>query len=65
MYMFDLNRPPILWAILVPIQIKPEYSNISYQQAIYQRYNRRGCESPSVYGPLGEASGKESKMSNK
>ena len=50
--MFDVNRRPILWAILLPIQIKHVHSSISYQQAIYQRYNLRGCESPSGYVPL-------------
>ena len=35
-----------------PIQIKPVYSSVSYQQATYQKYNQRGHESPSGYGPL-------------
>ena len=38
------NRPPI--------QIKPVHYSISYQQATYQIYDRRGCESPSGYGAL-------------
>ena len=38
------NRPPI--------QIKPVHSSISYQQATYQKYDRRGRESPSGYGAL-------------
>ena len=36
-----------------PIQIKPVHSSVSYQWAIYQKYDRRGHESPSGYGPLG------------
>ena len=50
--MFDLNRRPILWVICTPIQIKHVHSNVSYQQATYPRYNRRGHESPSGYSPL-------------
>ena len=42
--MFDLNRPPI--------QIKHVHCSLSYQQATYQKYDRRGQESPSGYGPL-------------
>ena len=38
------NRPPI--------QIKPGHYSISYQRATYQKYDRRGHESPSGYGPL-------------
>ena len=34
-----------------PIQIKHVHSSISYQQATYQKYDRRGQESPSGYGP--------------
>ena len=52
MYMFDLkwryDRP-----ILGPIIIKPVHSSYPYQWAIYQKYNRRGHESPSGYGALG------------
>ena len=50
--MFDLNRLPILWAIVAPIQIKVVHSSLLYQQATYQKYDRRGQESPSGYGPL-------------
>ena len=32
--------------------LKHVHSSISYQQGIYQRYDWRGCESPSGYGPL-------------
>ena len=46
MYMFDLNWQPILWAIVVPIQIK----DVLYQQAIHQKYDRNGDETPS--GPF-------------
>ena len=49
--MFDLNRQPILWAIVVPIQIKHVHSSVIYQQATYQKYDQRGHESPSGYGP--------------
>ena len=55
MYMFDLNRRynrPIVTPIVAPIHTKPVYSNISYQQAIAQKYSRRGRDSPSGYGPL-------------
>ena len=51
MYMFDLNRGPILWAIVAPIQIKDVHSSDSYQQATHQKYDRRGHESLSGYGP--------------
>ena len=52
MYMFDLNRRPILLASVAPIQIKHVHSNVAYQQATHQKYDRRGYESPSGYGPL-------------
>ena len=52
MHMFNLNRRPILWAIVVPIQIKHVYSSVSYQQANHQKYDRRGHESPSRVWPL-------------
>ena len=45
------NRP-IVPTIVPPIQIKHVHSSFSYQQAIYQKYNRRGNESPSGYGAL-------------
>ena len=45
MYRFDLNRRP-------PIKIKHVHSSIPYQQATYQKYDRRGQESPGGYGPL-------------
>ena len=54
MYMFDLNRRydlPIVLPIVVPIQIKHVHSSVSYHWAIYQKYDRRGHESPSGYGP--------------
>ena len=50
--MFDLNRWPILWPIVAPIQIKHIHSSISYQQATHQKYDRCGDELPSGYGPL-------------
>ena len=50
--MFDLNRRPIPWSI----QIKHVHSSMSYQQATLQKYDWRDDESPSGYGPLGEAS---------
>ena len=52
--MFDLNRRPILWAIVAQIQIKVVHSSLSYQQETYQKYNRHGQESPSGYGPLAD-----------
>ena len=52
--MFDLNRRPILWAIVALIQIKVVHSSLSYQQATYQKYDRHGQESPSGYGPLAD-----------
>ena len=45
MYMFDLNRRPILWAIIKPIQIKHVHSSVSYQQATGQKNNQQGHES--------------------
>ena len=51
MFMFDLNQRPILWAIVVPIQIKHVHSSLSYQQATHRKYDRRGQESPSGYCP--------------
>ena len=50
--MFDLNRWPILWAIVAPIQIKHVHSSVAYQQATHQKYDQHARESPSGYGPL-------------
>ena len=36
--------------IEAPIQIKHVHSSLSYQQATYQKYDRRGQESSSGYG---------------
>ena len=54
MYMFNMNRcyrgpseAPIVPAIVPPIQIKYVHSNVSYQKATNQKYDRRGHESPS------------------
>ena len=44
--MVDLNQRPILWAIIMPIQIKHVHYSMSYQRAIHQKYDRRGHESP-------------------
>ena len=52
MYMVILNQWLILWAIVVPIQIKLVHYIVSYQQATHHTYDRRGYESPSGYGPL-------------
>ena len=49
--MFDLNLRLILWAIVVPIQIKHVHSGVSYQQVTHKKYDRLGHESPSGYGP--------------
>ena len=56
--MFDLNRwynrwynRRYNWPIVQPIHIKPVHSCLSYQQAIYEKYDRRGRQSPSGYGP--------------
>ena len=38
--------------IVAPIHIKHVHSGVSYQWAIYQKYDQRGHESPSGYGPL-------------
>ena len=51
MYMFDLNRWPILWVICAPIQNKHVHSSVSYQQATDQKSDRHGHELPSGYGP--------------
>ena len=60
MYMFDMNRQytrPIVALTVVPIvppiEIKHVHSCVSYQRVTYQKYNRRGHESPSGYGALG------------
>ena len=57
--MFDLNwwdnrrnnrrydRP-----IVAPIHIKHVHSSVSYQWEIYQKYDQRGCASPSGCGAL-------------
>ena len=37
----------------VPFQIKDVHSGVPYQWAITQKYDRRGRESLSGYGPLG------------
>ena len=47
------NRPivaPIIPPIEAPIQIKHVHSSVSYQWAIYQRYDKHGSESPSRSG---------------
>ena len=41
------NRP-----IVPPIHIKHVHSSLSYKQATFHKYDRRGNESPSGYGPL-------------
>ena len=38
--------------IVPPFHIKPEHSSVSYQLAIYQKYDRRGRQLPSGYVPL-------------
>ena len=57
--MFDLNRrhnwptiAPVVALIIAPIHIKHIYmhSSVSYQSAIYPKYDWRGHESPSGYG---------------
>ena len=54
--MFNMNWPIvalIVALIVAPIQIKDVHSSVSYQRAIYQKYDWRGHASPSGYGPLG------------
>ena len=54
--MFDLKRcynGPIVALVVAPIHIKHVHSSVSYRWAIYKKYDRRGCESPSGYKPLG------------
>ena len=55
MYMFDLNWQ-YNWrynrSIVLPIHIKHVHFSVSYQWAIYQKYDRRGSESPNGYGVL-------------
>ena len=58
--MFDLNRRynrrdnrPIIAPFVAPIHIKPVPSSLSHQWAIYPKYDRRGCESPSGYEAYG------------
>ena len=42
----------IIELIVAPIYIKPVHSSVSYQQALCQKYDRRGRQLPSRYGPL-------------
>ena len=54
--MFDLNwrtyrSAQILWAVAALIHIKHGYIK-RHQWVIHQRYNQRGHELPSGYGPL-------------
>ena len=49
--MFNLN-PPIIWAIVAPVHIKPVHSSVSYQWVMYQKYDRHGHELLSGYGTL-------------
>ena len=51
MYMFDLNRR-YNRQILALIYIKLVHSSVSYQWAIYQKYDRRVHKSPSVVWTL-------------
>ena len=51
MYKFDLNRHYDRPENRLPIQIKHVHSSVSYQHATYQKYDRRGHELPSGYGP--------------
>ena len=44
--MFDLNLHYDRPVNRPPIQIKQVHSSVSYQQATYQKYDRRGHESP-------------------
>ena len=44
--------------------IKPIHSNVSYQQAIYHKYDRRSPQSPSGYGPLDKYSSMVNEPSN-
>ena len=56
MCMFYLNRR-YNWGydrpIVPPFHTKHVHSSVSYQWATYQKYDRRGHESPNGYGPLG------------
>ena len=53
--MFDLQNQLYNQLIVAPfialIHIKHVYSSVSYQKAIYQKYDRRGHKLPSGYGP--------------
>ena len=51
--MVNLNRCTLLWPIVAWINCKPVHSSVSYQWALYQKYDRHGHEAPSRYGPLG------------
>ena len=44
------NIAPIEVLIKALVQIDHIHSSVSYQWAIYQRYNRRGCEWQSMFG---------------
>ena len=55
MHMFDLNRwyyQRYSWLIVSPIHIKHVRLSVSYQWATYQKYDRRGHETPKGYGPV-------------
>ena len=59
MYVFDLNRrynqhynERYIRPIVPLIHIKHGHYSVSYQWAIYQKYDWHGCESPSGYGAL-------------
>ena len=51
MYMFNMNRR-YNRPIVTPIQIQNVHSSVSFQRAIYQKYDWRGRELPSGYGAL-------------
>ena len=51
MCIFNVNQPFVV-PIVVPIHIKHVHFSVSYQWVIYQKFDWRGHESPSGYGPL-------------
>ena len=56
MYRFYLNRctksADSIWVIVAAIHIKPVYSSDSNLWTTSKKYDWRGHESPSGYGPL-------------
>ena len=58
MYMFNTNwryNQPIIAPIVAQIHIQHAHFSVSYQWAIYQKYDRCGQASPGGYGAIFDA----------